>query len=241
MGHGGQDPGAIGRGGTRRKDVVLEIAPWPRGSTLKPGMRATVLIAVTGRLLPDAAPAHQRARRQRRHVRLDPCRLGRQPRCRQRLRVLCSRKGGRERRTGPRLAGARAADLKGRRLARRQRTACWPRSIDLSRRANITPRQAAGACFAPSIRVVPTCKPQVQQAGFVVLKSPTSLDAGQGPRSSRTPDDERCCVLDRRRARRAIFQGVPGVLRDHPPEGCRSSSAERPPRRRRHCGAVTLR
>ena len=79
-GHGGEDPGAIGKNGTREKDVVLAIA---RELAVKidaePGMRA-VLTSQRRLFRPLARPhAAARPRASCGSVRVDPCRFDSRP------------------------------------------------------------------------------------------------------------------------------------------------------------------
>ena len=89
-GHGGVDPGASGKRGTREKDVVLEIAKALAARiNAEPGMKA--VLTRDGDYFISLQRTHAaRAPRQGGPVRVDPCRRHRQSRtCRVRRCTCC--------------------------------------------------------------------------------------------------------------------------------------------------------
>jgi N-acetylmuramoyl-L-alanine amidase len=72
-------------------------------------------------------------------------------------------------------------------------------------------------------RVNEVRKPQVQQAGFLVLKSPDIPSMLVETAFISSPSDERLLNIESKRAELAdaIFDGVRQFFLDHPPEGSR--------------------
>jgi N-acetylmuramoyl-L-alanine amidase len=174
-GHGGVDPGASGRRGTREKDVVLEVAK-ALAARINEGARHEGRAHARRRLLHQpagAAPAPPRVRR-----RICSCRFHADsianPDVRDRRSTCCPDRGATSEAARWLAERENAADLKGRHQARRQgcrrsRTCC---SICHRPRALLRAWFAADTVLRSLDQVGEVRKPRVQQAGFVVLKSP---------------------------------------------------------------------
>ena len=103
--------------------------------------------------------------------------------------------------------------------------------VDVSQSAQIGSSMAAAERVLRSLAGVNTVrKPQVQQAGFVVLKSPDIPSMLVETAFISSPDDERLLGMPERRAAlaEAIFAGVQQYFVDHPPDGSRFALERRP-------------
>ncbi|MFO7325587.1 MAG: N-acetylmuramoyl-L-alanine amidase [Pseudomonadota bacterium] len=221
-GHGGQDPGAIGKGGTREKDVVLAISrELARRIDAEPGMRAFM------------------TRTDDRFIKL-------------RDRIALARKAGADMfisvhadavnksdvtgssvyvlsLTGASSEAARwlaeqenAADLKGGVSLSDKDDALASVLMDVSLKANIAVSGAAAEYVLAQLDRVGTIrKTKVQNAAFVVLKSPdipsilveTAFISNPGEEKKlRTPAHQQAIA-------QAIFTGVREYFRQHPPDG----------------------
>jgi N-acetylmuramoyl-L-alanine amidase len=203
-GHGGQDPGAIGPAGTREKDVVLKIARELAGRVNRePGMRA--VLTRDGDYFLSLRQRMRRARDARADIFvsvhadavLDRSVSGSSV-------YVLSEKG--------------ATDEQARWLAERENAA------DLSQSASIaSSMEAAERVLRALGRVNTVRKPAVQQAGFVVLKSPDIPSMLVETAFISNPGDEQ--LLRREGVRtalaEAIFRGVHAYFTEHPPEGTR--------------------
>jgi len=223
-GHGGQDPGAIGRAGTYEKDVVLDISKrLAERINQEPGMRA--VLTRDG----DYFLKHrERIRRARAagaqlfvSVHADAVR---DPSVSGSSVYVLSEKG--------------ASDEQSRWLADRENAADLAGGISLDVKdpviASVLVDLAQSAQFGQSVvaaervlrslrRVNEVRKPQVQQAGFLVLKSPDIPSMLVETAFISSPSDERLLNIESKRAELAdaIFDGVRQFFLDHPPEGSR--------------------
>ncbi len=221
-GHGGQDPGATGASGTHEKDVVLDIARLlAKRIDAEPGMRAVltrnadVFIPLRGRIERARSAhadifisVHADAIRNR-HVTGSS------------VYVLSNRGASSE---AARLLAAQenAADLKGGVSLGDKPDDLASVLIDLSQSASITgSMEAAGRVLGQLDHVGAIRKTQVQQAAFVVLKSPdipsmlveTAYISNPGEeRKLRTPSYQK-------KIAGAIFNGVREYFRQSPPDG----------------------
>lgn len=223
-GHGGQDPGAIGPAGTREKDVVLKIArELAARVNREPGMRA-VLTRDGDYFL----SLRQRIRRARdagadifvsvhADAVLDRSVSGSSV-------YVLSDKGATDEQARWLAERENAADLKGGISLEDKDQVLASVLLDLSQSASIaSSMQAAERVLRALGRVNTVRKPAVQQAGFVVLKSPDIPSMLVETAFISNPGDEQ---LLRREAVRtalaeAIFRGVHAYFTEHPPEGTR--------------------
>ena len=223
-GHGGEDPGAIGPGGTREKDVVLDIAKTLAARIdREPGMRAFLtrdrdqFISLRDRIRrAQAAGAmlfvsvHADAVRDRTVTGSSVYVLSDKGATDEQARMLADRENAAD------LAGGVSIDDKDAVLA--------SVLVDVAQSAQIGYSMAAAERVLRSLRNVNTVrKPQVQQAGFVVLKSPDIPSMLVETAFISSPEDERLLGQPERRAAlaEAIFQGVEQYFIDHPPDGSR--------------------
>lgn len=230
-GHGGQDPGAIGPGGTREKDVVLDIAKTLAARIdREPGMRAFLtrdrdqFISLRDRIRrAQAAGAmlfvsvHADAVLDRTVTGSSVYVLSDKGATDEQARMLADRENAAD------LAGGVSIDDKDAVLA--------SVLVDVAQSAQIGYSMAAAERVLRSLRDVNTVrKPQVQQAGFVVLKSPDIPSMLVETAFISSPEDERLLGQPERRAAiaEAIFQGVQQYFVDHPPDGSRFALERRP-------------
>lgn len=223
-GHGGKDPGAIGRGGTEEKNVTLAIArALAARIDEEPGMHAVltrdsdVFLLLRDRM--------ERARTA--HADLfvsvhadsihDPTVSGAS------VYVLSERGATDEaarwladrENAADRLGGVPLAD---------KSSALASVLLDLSQTAIISESTtAAEGVLAALDRVGEVRKPRVQQAGFVVLKSPDIPSMLVETAYISNPGDERRLRTGReqRKLADAIFTGLLGYFEQHPPAGTR--------------------
>jgi N-acetylmuramoyl-L-alanine amidase len=228
-GHGGEDPGAIGRGGTREKDVVLSIA-----RTLaalieqEPGMRP-----VLTRQGDYYIGLRQRINKARQHnadlfisIHADGFRdrrvqgssvyvLSRRGASSEMARWLAEKENAAD------LAGGVSLDDKDELLAEVL--------LDLSQTATIEASvDLAGSMFQELRRLGKTHKKSVQNAGFVVLKSPDIPSVLVETAFITNPTEERK-LRDKRHQRalaRAMFSGILRYFATHQPPGTRIVARE---------------
>jgi N-acetylmuramoyl-L-alanine amidase len=223
-GHGGEDPGAIGKYGTQEKDVVLAIA---RAVALRvndePGMKA-----VLTRDGDYFVPLRDRMRRARAHqadlfvsIHADSIRdrsvdgssvyiLSQRGATDEASRWLAERENAAD------LIGGVSLEDKGNVLA--------SVLLDLSQSASLSASQAAAEHVLHQLnRVGEIRKPQVQQARFVVLKSPDMPSMLVETAYISNPQEElrlRGAVHQAKLAA-AIHQGLRAFFYDDPPAGTR--------------------
>ncbi len=230
-GHGGEDPGAIGPGGTREKDVVLDIAKTLAARIdREPGMRAFLT-----RDRDQFIPLRERIRRAQAagamlfvsvhaDAVLDRTVTGSSV-------YVLSDKGATDEQARMLADRENAADLAGGVSIDDKDTVLASVLVDVAQSAQIGYSMAAAERVLRSLRNVNTVrKPQVQQAGFVVLKSPDIPSMLVETAFISSPEDERLLGQPERRAAiaEAIFQGVQQYFVDHPPDGSRFALERRP-------------
>ncbi|MCC6172294.1 MAG: N-acetylmuramoyl-L-alanine amidase [Gammaproteobacteria bacterium] len=229
-GHGGQDPGAIGRGGTREKDVVLEIAREVAARIdRQSGMRA-----VLTRNGDHFLTLRQRIKRARdakadMFVSIHADSVHDRNVSGASVYVL-SEKGASDEQARWLAERENAADLKGGVSLDDKDDMLASVLLDLSQSANITSSMQAAERVLRSIdRVGVVRKPRVQQAGFVVLKSPDIPSMLVETAYISNAGDERMLGQAARRARiaEAIVAGVHDYFAHHPPEGTQFALARR--------------
>jgi N-acetylmuramoyl-L-alanine amidase len=229
-GHGGQDPGAIGHGGTREKDVTLAIArALAERINGEPGMRAVltrdrdeflVLRDRIGRARIAKADmfisVHADSIENRSVSGASVYVLSEHGASNEAARWLADRENASD------LMGGVKLDDKDRQLA--------SVLLDLSQTANISASMTAAQRVLSSLDAVGQVrKSQVQQAGFVVLKSPDIPSMLVETAYISNPQEE----VNLRNARHqaalaeAIFTGLRGYFEANPPVGTRFAQARR--------------
>ncbi len=223
-GHGGQDPGAIGSAGTREKDVVLDISKrLAERINREPGMRA--ILTRDG----DYFLKHrERIRRARAagaqlfvSVHADAVR---DPSVSGSSVYVLSEKGASDEQSRWLADRENAADLAGGISLDDKDPVIASVLVDLAQSAQIGQSVVAAERVLRSLRRVNEVrKPQVQQAGFLVLKSPDIPSMLVETAFISSPSDERLLNIESKRAELAdaIFDGVRQFFLDHPPEGSR--------------------
>ena len=223
-GHGGDDPGAIGRGGTREKDVALAIArTLAQRIDREPGMKAIMIRDG------DYYVAHRDRMRKAREQRADLFVSIHADAIRDRsiagssVYVLSSRGASdeasrwlAERENASDLIGGVSLDDKDGVLA--------SVLLDLSQTASISASMTAAERVLVELdRVGQVRKPMVQQAGFLVLKSPDIPSMLIETAYISNPGEERR-LKDRRHQEKlanAIHGGIRVYFYENPPPGSR--------------------
>lgn len=229
-GHGGQDPGAIGHGGTREKDVTLAIArKLAERINGEPGMRAIltrdrdeflVLRDRIGRARIAKADMfisiHADSIANREVSGASVYVLSEHGATNEAARWLADRENAAD------LMGGVKLDDKDKQLA--------SVLLDLSQSANISASMTAAQRVLGSLDAVGQVrKSQVQQAGFVVLKSPDIPSMLVETAYISNPQEE----LNLRNTRRqtalaeAVFDGLHTYFENYPPVGTRFAQIRR--------------
>jgi len=229
-GHGGVDPGASGRRGTREKDVVLEIArALVARINREPGMK--------GVLTRDGdyfIPHRERMLRARRakadmFVSIHADAIANPEVSGSSVYVLSERGASSE---AARWLAERenAADLKGGVKLDDKDAALANVLMDLSQTASIAASMTAAESVLLSLdRVGEVRKPRVQQAGFIVLKSPDIPSMLVETAFISNRDDERklATPAHRQKLANAIFSGIESYFQGNAPDGTRLATARR--------------
>jgi N-acetylmuramoyl-L-alanine amidase len=226
-GHGGKDSGAIGHGGTEEKNVVLSIAlALAERINAEPGMRAVLTRDRDEFLLLEERRRRARVARADLFVSVhaDSIRdshvsgssvyvLSERGATDESARWLAEREN-----SADHLGGISLAD-KDSRLA--------SVLLDLSNSANISASMTAAQRVLGALADVGEVrKPQVQQAGFVVLKSPDIPSMLIETAYISNPSDERRLrtAPEQRKLAEAIFGGLRTYFEKYPPAGTRFAS-----------------
>jgi N-acetylmuramoyl-L-alanine amidase len=229
-GHGGQDPGAIGHGGTREKDVTLAIARrLAERINGEPGMRAIltrdrdeflVLRDRIGRARMAKADMfvsiHADSIANREVSGASVYVLSEHGATNEAARWLADRENAAD------LMGGVKLDDKDKQLA--------SVLLDLSQSANISASMTAAQRVLGSLDAVGQVrKSQVQQAGFVVLKSPDIPSMLVETAYISNPQEELNLRNTRRQAAlaEAIFTGLHTYFESYPPVGTRFAQTRR--------------
>jgi N-acetylmuramoyl-L-alanine amidase len=229
-GHGGQDPGAIGHGGTREKDVTLAIArKLAERLNGEPGIRAIltrdrdeflVLRDRIGRARIAKADMfisiHADSIANREVSGASVYVLSEHGATSEAARWLADRENAAD------LMGGVKLDDKDKQLA--------SVLLDLSQSANISASMTAAQRVLGSLDAVGQVrKSQVQQAGFVVLKSPDIPSMLVETAYISNPQEELNLRNTRRQAAlaEAIFDGLHAYFENYPPVGTRFAQARR--------------
>jgi N-acetylmuramoyl-L-alanine amidase len=223
-GHGGQDPGAIGRGGTREKDVTLAIArALAERIDGEPGMRA-----VLTRNRDEFLELRERIRRTRAakadmFVSVHADSIADRAVSGASVYVL-SEKGATSLAARWLAERENAADLMGGVKLDDKDNTLASVLLDLSQTANISASMTAAEGVLASLDGVGQVrKSQVQQAGFVVLKSPDIPSMLIETAYISNPVEELKLRTGRQQGKLAdaIFVGVRGYFDHNPPAGTR--------------------
>jgi len=219
-GHGGEDPGAIGRRGTREKDVVLRIAQRLRERIAEePSMRA-YMIRDGDYFVPLATRVTKAQRVQADLFVSIHADAFVRPEARGASVYVLSERGAtsaaarwlaRRENDSDRIGGARFAT----RSAEAQRVL-----LDLTTKSQIEDSSRLGRMVLTELGGVGTLhKPAIEQAGFAVLKAPEIPSILVETAFISNPQEERRLSSAHYQARvaDAIFRGLAAYLRRHPP------------------------
>jgi N-acetylmuramoyl-L-alanine amidase len=229
-GHGGVDPGASGKRGTREKNVVLEIAKALAARiNAEPGMKAVLtrdddyFISLKERTL--------RARRAKADlfVSIHADAIANPDVSGSSVYVLSDRGASSE---AARWLAERenAADLKGGIKLDDKDAVLANVLLDLSQTASISASMVAAENILKSLdQIGEVRKPRVQQAGFVVLKSPDIPSMLVETAFISNKEDERKLSTPAHRAKlaNAIFAGIEQYFQGNAPDGTRLAAARR--------------
>ena len=221
-GHGGQDPGAIGRNGTREKDVVFAIArALAKRVNAEPGMRAYLtrdkdeFIELRDRII------RARSAKADLFVSIHADSIRNRDVSGSSVYVL-SERGATDEAARWLAERENSADLMGGVSIADKDNTLASVLLDLSNSANISTSMTAAERVLLSLdKVGQVRKPAVQQAGFVVLKSPDIPSILVETAFISNPDEERRLRSEAHQAKlaNAIFSGLRGYFEDSPPPG----------------------
>jgi N-acetylmuramoyl-L-alanine amidase len=223
-GHGGQDPGASGRAGTYEKNVVLAIARLLAARlNEQPGMRA--VLTRDGDYFLPLRERIARARRAKADLFVSVHADAVRDRDVSGASVyVLSEKGATDEQARWLAETENAADLKGGVSLDDKGDTLASVLLDLSQSASIAESMRAAERVLGTLGGVSDVrKKQVQQAGFVVLKSPDIPSMLVETAYISNPADEADLLSDAHRERiaAAIANGVREYFMDHPPDGTR--------------------
>ena len=229
-GHGGQDPGAIGHGGTREKDVTLAIArALAERINGEPGMRAVLTRDRDEFLVLRDRIGRARIAKADMFVSIHADSIANRDVSGASVYVLSEHGASNEaarwladRENAADLMGGVRLDNKDKQLA--------SVLMDLSQTANISASMTAAQRVIGSLDAVGQVrKAQVQQAGFVVLKSPDIPSMLVETAYISNPEEEVSLRNMRHQGAlaEAIFAGLRGYFAANPPVGTRFAQARR--------------
>jgi N-acetylmuramoyl-L-alanine amidase len=239
-GHGGVDPGASGRRGTREKDVVLEVAKVLAARiNQEPGMKA--VLTRDGDYFITLPERTRRARKAKADlfVSIHADSIANGDVSGSSVYVLSDRGASSE---AARWLAERenAADLKGGVKLDDKDPALANVLLDLSQTASIASSMVAAENVLKALdQTGEVRKPRVQQAGFVVLKSPDIPSMLVETAFISNREDERKLAQPAHRAKlaNAIFAGIEQYFQGNAPDGTRLAAT----RRASGAGTVELR
>lgn len=229
-GHGGVDPGASGRRGTHEKDVVLEIAKALAARiNAEPGMKA--VLTRDGDYFISLRERNARARRAHADlfVSIHADSIANPEVSGSSVYVLSERGATNE---AARMLAERenSADLMGGIPLDDKDPVLSGVLIDLSQTASISASMVAADNVLKELdRIGEVRKPRVQQAGFVVLKSPALPSMLVETAFISNRDDERKLSTPAHRAKlaNAIFSGIEQYFQGNAPDGTRLAATRR--------------
>jgi N-acetylmuramoyl-L-alanine amidase len=229
-GHGGVDPGASGKRGTREKDVVLAVArALAARINQEPGMKA--VLTRDDDYFISLQERTKRARRAKADlfVSIHADAIANPDVSGSSVYVLSDRGATSE---AARWLAERenAADLKGGIKLDDKDAVLANVLLDLSQTASISASMVAADNVLKSLdRIGEVRKPRVQQAGFVVLKSPDIPSMLVETAFISNREDERKLSLPAHRAKlaNAIFVGIELYFQGNAPDGTRLAAARR--------------
>jgi N-acetylmuramoyl-L-alanine amidase len=229
-GHGGVDPGASGRKGTREKDIVLAVAKLLAARiNQEPGMKA--VLTRDGDYFITLPERTRRARKAKADlfVSIHADAIANPDVSGSSVYVLSDRGASSE--AARWLAESEnAADLKGGVALNDKDPVIQGVLLDLSQSAAIASSMSAAENVLKSLhRVGEVRKPSVQQAGFVVLKSPDipSMLVETAFISNREEERKLNLPAHRQKLANAIFDGIELYFQGNAPEGTRLAAVRR--------------
>jgi N-acetylmuramoyl-L-alanine amidase len=231
-GHGGDDPGASGQSGTHEKDVTLEIArALAARINREPGMHA--VLTRDGDYFVDLVERRQRAKAAHADMFVSIHADAIRDRDVSGASVYVLSERGASSQAAKILAEEQnAADLKGGISLARQKPDLRPVLLDLSQSESMgESSEAADRVLTALDHVGAVRKREVQQAAFVVLKSPDIPSMLIETAYISNPAEERMLrtPAQQQRLADAIFTGIGGYFRNFPPEGSLFARTRTPP------------
>ncbi len=229
-GHGGQDPGAIGSGGTKEKDVALAVArALAKRINAEPGMRA--VLTRDGDQFLTLRERMRRARAAQADMFISVHADAIQNRKVSGASVyVLSERGATDEAARWLAERENAADLMGGVPLSDKDDMLASVLLDLSQSAAISASMTAAEQVLQALRQVGEVrKPTVQQAGFVVLKSPDIPSLLVETAYISNPQDEARLRTRKHQEKlaEAIFTGIRRYFDQHPPPGTRFARARR--------------
>jgi N-acetylmuramoyl-L-alanine amidase len=229
-GHGGVDPGASGKRGTREKDIVLAVAKLLAARiNQEPGMKA--VLTRDGDYFITLPERTRRARRAKADlfVSIHADAIANPDVSGSSVYILSERGASSE--AARWLAETEnSADLKGGVKLDDKDPVLQGVLLDLTQTASISASMVAAENVLKSLhRVGEVRKPRVQQAGFIVLKSPDIPSMLVETAFISNREDERKLNLPahRQKLANAIFNGIEQYFEGNAPEGTRLAAVQR--------------
>lgn len=229
-GHGGVDPGASGRKGTREKDIVLAVAKLLAARiNQEPGMKA--VLTRDGDYFITLPERTRRARKAKADlfVSIHADAIA-NPNVSGSSVYVLSERGASSEAARWLAESENAADLKGGVALNDKDPVIQGVLLDLSQSAAIASSMSAAENVLKSLhRVGEVRKPSVQQAGFVVLKSPDipSMLVETAFISNREEERKLNLPAHRQKLANAIFDGIELYFQGNAPEGTRLAAVRR--------------
>jgi N-acetylmuramoyl-L-alanine amidase len=229
-GHGGVDPGASGKRGTREKDIVLSVAKLLAARiNQEPGMKA--VLTRDGDYFITLPERTRRARRAKADllVSIHADAIANPDVSGSSVYILSERGASSE--AARWLAETEnAADLKGGVKLEDKDPVLQGVLLDLTQTASISASMVAAENVLKSLhRVGEVRKPRVQQAGFIVLKSPDipSMLVETAFISNREDERKLNQPAHRQKLANAIFAGIEQYFQGNAPDGTRLAAVRR--------------
>jgi N-acetylmuramoyl-L-alanine amidase len=229
-GHGGQDPGAIGRGGTREKDVVLAIATKLAERINKESGMQAIMTRKSDQFL-TLRERIKRARAAKADIFVSVHADSIRNRAVSGSSVYVLSENGATDEAARWLAEREnAADLMGGVSLTDKDNTLASVLLNLSQSANISSSMVAAERVLQALyKVGEVRKPKVQQAGFVVLKSPDipSMLVETAYISNPAEEGRLKDSSHQRKLADAIFAGIRSYFENNPPPGSRFAALRR--------------